>query len=737
MQTPDWSPDWSRVKPILEQALDTPTEARAAFLDGACAGDPGLRAEVESLLAFDDGAADPPVLDLPDGPDPGWRLGPWRVLHEIGRGGMGVVYLAERADDLFEKQVAVKILESVLSPAELVRRFEAERRILATLDHPSIAALLDAGHTPDGKPYFVLEYVEGRDLSAWLDARKPDLRRKLDLFLRICDAVSWAHRRLIVHLDLKPGNILVTAEGAPKLLDFGIARILDPSGAASSQLTGTVFGILTPGYASPEQFSGAPVTVASDVYSLGVILYRMLTGRLPHDTAGLSPTALVETITSHEPAAPALGRDLDAIVLKAIAKDASARYRSADDLAADLGRYLAGEPVLARKSSRRYRAGKFVRRHKLSLAAAALALSGILIGAGIAVRQARIAQRRFDQVRQVANSFLFEFHDAIQDLPGATPARELVLRRAAEYLDSLAADSAGDARLKRELAESYMKLGEVQGLYFEANLGQSSDARRNFGKAVALLESAVAGRPYDISSRLALGEAHLRLASALSTSGDPAEGLRALDRASAIARSFTIPLPPARILLAKAHFGRAENFERMNRLDDALAARRDCLDVLIALDKFSLGNRSARRWLAQAHKRMGATLLRMNRATEAMDHITAADKIDRDLLAADPSSATAKADLALDASYRARALDLTGQPEAAIATLRTAVDLQRAVYESDPRNQRALSLLISGESALGNRLLESGKTAEGCRHLQTARALDPRTVGQASACKGL
>jgi Tol biopolymer transport system component/serine/threonine protein kinase len=388
---------WERLKELLETAVAMAPDRRAAFIDGECGGDPALRQELESLVGAHEEAGeflagsafDPPPISpaAPVEPLVGRRLGPYRVLGLIGRGGMGAVYEAVRDDDEFEKRVAIKVSRHELFGEAALLRFRAERQILAGLEHPGIARLLDGGTTEDGRPFFVMEHVAGTRIDAWAEQRRLDLRARLVLFQSVCAIVQYAHRERVVHRDLKPANILVTAEGAPKLLDFGIAKLLDPAG--SGDTTATAMAPMTPEYASPEQLQGRPSGIASDVYSLGIILYELLTGQRPHRLAGRGPVELAHILLHEEPTRPsavvteatarsagvtlprlraALGGDIDTIVLKALRKDPARRYASVEALADDVGRHLAGLPVRARPDTWTYRARKFAGRHRATVA---------------------------------------------------------------------------------------------------------------------------------------------------------------------------------------------------------------------------------------------------------------------------------------------------------------------------------------------------------------------------------
>jgi eukaryotic-like serine/threonine-protein kinase len=416
---------WRELDRVFEAALDCPPGERTAFLEAACAGDPVLRREVERLLAAD--AREAVFLDRPADEILGLRvedhrdqrrLGPYRLLRAIGCGGMGTVYVAVRDDEQYERLVAVKILRSGLEDTELRHRFLTERQILARLEHPNIARLYDGGSMEDGRPYLVMELIDGLPVDEYCDRHRLTIDERLALFLRICAAVQHAHQNLLVHRDLKPANILVTPEGEPKLLDFGIAKQLEPAAEIEAR-TRTGLRVMTPSYASPEQVKGGAITTASDVYSLGVLLYELLAGRGPYQVEeGAPPYELERAINEQEPEKPstallwpgkpsaeeiaaargsrpaALQRrlvgDLDIIVLTALRKEPARRYASVAGLAADLERHLHDLPVSARPDTLRYRARKLVCRHRAAvMAASAVVLLVAALVAGLLPRAAK------------------------------------------------------------------------------------------------------------------------------------------------------------------------------------------------------------------------------------------------------------------------------------------------------------------------------------------------------------
>ncbi len=502
---------WQLTQDLLEQALVMPEAERADFLGRSCDGDEPLREELEALLVIDTNLGDfieKPLFDLHGdrgGLSSGDQLGAWRIVEEIGRGGMGAVYLAERADSEYEKRAAVKLLKRGMDTDELVRRFRSERQILARLDHPHIARLLDGGSTPDGRPYLVMEYVDGQPIDAWCTEHIASVEDRLVLFEKVCRAVHFAHRNLVVHRDLKPGNILVVADGAPRLLDFGIAKLLE--GDAEPFATVAAFLPMTPEYASPEQIRGEPVTTATDVYSLGVLLYRLLAGRSPYRPTVEVRAALAEAVCNQVPQRPStvvgarakeaaekeadrserdrhlakrLRGDLDTIVQKALAKEPARRYESAEQLAADIRRHLDGLPVLARPSGVGYRTRKFVTRHKVGVAFAAAALIAIIATAAWALVQREVAvqeRNRAENEKERAewvSDFLTDFFE-IND-PSESRGKEIraidLLENARKSLATREDLPEAQPRIVAALARAYGQLGQYEtarGLYQRAS----------------------------------------------------------------------------------------------------------------------------------------------------------------------------------------------------------------------------------------------------------------------------
>jgi non-specific serine/threonine protein kinase/serine/threonine-protein kinase len=746
---------WAQLKQIFVVALEQSGEERAAFLARSCAGLPDLRAEVERLLSSGEssrGILDSPTASredddlVPESRSRPLRAGPYEIVREVGHGGMGVVYFATRSDEVYRKEVAIKIVRRGMDTEFVLSRFRTERQILAALVHPNIAALLDGGTTGDGLPYFVMEYVEGEAIDQYCDARRLSISERLDLFLAVCGAVEYAHANLVVHRDLKPGNILVKQDGCPKLLDFGLAKLLDPGSPLFDQ-TATQHRFLTPAFASPEQIRGDPISTATDVYSLGVLLYHLLTGHRPYQTPGASFHELARAVCEEETLKPSrvaftgvessaregtpeklrrrLSGDLDTIILKAMAKQPERRYGSVERFAGDIRRHLEGRPVLARPNSVLYRTGKFVSRHWGGLVATALivfSLGGAFIETG---RQRARAERRFNDVRKLANHFLFEFHDAIKNLPGSTKARVLVVKRAQEYLDGLASEAAGDAALQQELASAYQTLAELQG-------GQSGSdpaaAATTLQKALAI-RRALAARQHDRDSSLALAGTINSLAAVRLHLGDSAGSVSLSQQALSIVE----PLAPAgpdiaraKLLSVSYHFI-GDALTDQGKYREALEYHRKAMELfekLAAADPKDLQDppgapsppevqpsRNAQRNLALSYKYVGALLEVTGDGARAAPLYRKAIALDAARVEAEATNAQAKLDLSF--SYGALAQNLldAGDLAGALEYHRKALPLREQVAAADPANAWARSGVARSHQSIGFVLMRMGEPA--------------------------
>ncbi|MBS1825931.1 MAG: protein kinase [Acidobacteria bacterium] len=483
---------WQAVSPYLDEALSLPDEQRAAWFAALRERDPAVATVLGVFLAEYQNLGkerfleDNPVQWAQSSLSAGQAVGPYQLLSQLGQGGMGSVWLAERKDGRFERRVAVKFLNIALSGHGGEERFKREGSILGRLEHPHIARLFDAGVHAGSQPYLVLEYVDGQWIDRYANSHSLDERQRVTLFLDVLAAVAHAHANLIVHRDLKPSNVLVGTDGQVKLLDFGIAKLLEEDDReALTLLTKDGAAPLTPQYAAPEQLTGGNVTTATDVYTLGVLLYLLLSGQHPAGPGPHSPAELMKSIVETEP--PPLHRgDLDIILAKALKKDPRERYPSVTAFADDLRRYLANEPIGARADSFLYRAGKFVRRNRLAVLGVAVASLALIMTAAVAVSQAADARNRFDQVRKMAHTFLFDFYPELGKVPGNTKATALLMSTAREYLNNLAQSAGNDRSLLLELAEAYELLATTQGNAPTPNLNQRELALDNRLRALEI-----------------------------------------------------------------------------------------------------------------------------------------------------------------------------------------------------------------------------------------------------------
>jgi eukaryotic-like serine/threonine-protein kinase len=546
---------WQRLKPLFHAALDLGPAERDSFLATACDGDVALRAQVERLLSSHDEPGDflvsPAAVCATDSLDEakaeirsGERIGPYEIVRELGHGGMGTVFLAVRADDQYRKQVAIKLIKRGMDTDLILRRFRMERQILANLEHPNIARLLEGGSTADGLPYFVMEYIEGQPVTEYCEARQFTINERLELFRQVCAALQYAHQNLVVHRDIKPSNILVTPEGVPKLLDFGIAKLLSPEWAETTGATASMVRLMTPGYASPEQLRGLAITTGSDVYSLGVVLYELLSGRHPYRLVSSQPEEVAEIVLREEPQKPSLaasrpkaedpnatqeenrttsselsGRpnpqptsrnpkslrgDLDNIVFKAMRKEPERRYASVQELSEDIRRHLEGLPVTASPDTLAYRAHKFFQRHRVSVTASAFTLLALLAGITATTWQGRRAnlerakaERRANEMRKLSRYLMTDVFESLSVLPNASQVQKDLTQSGIRYLDALAHEETEDVVLLGELASSYIKLGEVQ----TSRLHDTRAALQSFQKAVELQRKRIARAPGDAQIR--------------------------------------------------------------------------------------------------------------------------------------------------------------------------------------------------------------------------------------------
>ncbi|NOT62496.1 MAG: serine/threonine protein kinase [Acidobacteria bacterium] len=795
---------WQRIDELFRTVADRPPAEREAYLALVCGDDAALRREVMELLAHETGdaffeapikrvaqsvAGEPahePVDELI-----GQRIGPYRLTRLIGRGGMGAVYEAVRDDAQFEQRVAVKLIRRGMDSEFVRTRFLRERQILAGLDHPHIARLFDGGTTKEGLPYFVMEFVAGDPLTTYCREHAVSLDDKLRLFRDVCAAVQHAHQNLVVHRDLKPSNILVTEEGTPKLLDFGIAKLLTPDIGDALTRTETSIRLMTPDYASPEQVRGEMITTATDVYALGLVLYELLTGRRPYRFETYSPREIERAICESETTRPSqvvdpslklrrqLAGDLDNIVMMALRKEPARRYSSVEQLSEDIRRHLAGLPVAARKDTLRYRTVKFARRHKAVVALIVLLAFFSVAMTWQAVRVTRErdrANRRNTQVRTLANTFLFDVHDKIQNVPGTVEARGLVAQTALEYLDSLAQEAASDPQLAWELAVAYQKVGDVQGDPWAPNLGFSQEARQSYQKSLNLVQqlnrekngelkltrllvqnsfklsmlqtrSGGTMTAYETLRQLVataekleqqtqqledltlLQNCYIHLSDTYLDTGDAVNALAGYRREMKLAerRVAIFGGDVSQFRLAASHSRVAEALAALGEINDA----HDHLQQTLALiDEVLPAHTEDVRYprmrldtlIELGHVAGNPRYLNLGDARLALQHYRAALALAEQLAARDPRDALAQRDLAMGHQLVAEILTLS-QPAQAVVHSRQALDLIRSLKARDPQDAQVLRREAHFLKGQAEALLRLGRRAEALQNLRLALAV--------------
>jgi tetratricopeptide (TPR) repeat protein len=718
--------DWDTVDEIFQTALAAPAADRPALVARLAGQRPAIAREVLSLLAAYEGSQsdaflEPLAMGAP-APAPaaldGARIGPYELIREIGHGGMGTVYLGRRADGLFTHDVAVKLTRWPMPDAEASRRFAAERRILASIQHPNIVTLLDGGATVTGHPYLITEYIDGQPLTAWIRERRLPLDQRLQLFRQVCAGVHAAHQHGIVHRDLKPGNILVTAGGVAKILDFGIAKVLDAGGDEETRVTAPA--AFTPGYASPEQLRHQAVTTASDVYALGVLLYEIVSGKRPHEPEGRPLDEVLTEILSGSTTRPSdagrgaadlpydpgrLRGDLDAIVLMAMRVEPGNRYASVDELSRDIARYLDGQPIAAREPSLRYVVGKIVVRHRAAAVVATLGLAGILAALGAALWQRQqadaariVAETRFNEVRQLANALIFKI-DAAVLTQSPTEARRVIVSEALQYLGRLEASSS-EPGLRLELADGYRRVGEIQGARGTANLGDRAGALTSLQRALNLAQPLEGDAAHRARARELLVGIHRLMAAAQSPPASRQSAQAALEVAQRWAAED--PGDAARRALAAAHYSVAGSADPAGLRRHMEAAGRE-FEALLARqpdDPDRLRN------VALVDKNLVDLLDAAGEHAEALRRAERAVRLDARRLELMPANRQARLDAAI--SY-AQLASLTIGPHERLALYEQSLALRDAVVREDPADEfsggvlrRSLAQVASERLATGN-----------------------------------
>ena len=713
------SPELER---LFHATVDLEPDARRRYLDQHCT-DSQLRQQVERLLTFDQGAEQflgAPVAalagrvehDTP--PTAAQRIGPYRIVRQIGRGGMGAVYEGERLDGELRLRVAIKFVPVSLRTAAVVDRFRQERQILANLNHPNVARLLDAGTTEDQSPYLVMELIEGVPIDEWCRDRKLGEREIVELFLPVCSAVSHAHRSLVVHRDLKPANILVDRAGAPKLLDFGIAKLIDE---AHRNLQ-TTLRALTPDYASPEQIAGRPVTTASDTFGLGCVLFRLLTGKTPRRDLKVADAPMPRASSVR----PSIASDLDNILQRALQIEPEKRYGTVDALAADLRRFLGHLPVTATPARWTYLAGCFVRRNRLLAITLAALLLSVAAGATVSLWQARRAERRFTELRALSNQFLFQFDERIRDLPGSTQARQFLVSTALTYLERLAGDGSRDPALRRELAAAYRKVSEVQSSSTASSLGDTSGALASIRRARELIEQLPAAeRPREEYTRVLIQSADLQEAA-----GDLRNALDSARRAQKMADEWLRAEPSNAVALELASSSSLLAGRALRRLDSPEEAR-TAVERALSLDQLAVSRGQGE----AASLRLAATLgwrarMQANPASALADQ-RAAVEILRRLKQSRSVSASADRGLMVGLSRLAAFEQREGSAASrqdALRLLAEAHEIAARRVEFDRQDSRALMDLQSLDTRYGSALYEAGDLTAAERYLAAATRRD-------------
>jgi serine/threonine protein kinase/tetratricopeptide (TPR) repeat protein len=751
------------VKNILGPALEMEPAKRPAYLEKACASDASLRADIDRLLVAEDEAGpaflsglspacailgDDEVKDLWIGKP----IGSYVIVERIGSGGMGEVFRALRADDLYKRDVAIKLVRVGADADSVIRRFRHERQILASLDHPNIAHLLDAGTTPDGVPYVVMDLIEGEQIDDYCDSHNLSTNARLELFLQVCSAVQYAHQRLIIHRDIKPTNILVTKAGYAKLLDFGIAKILHPdTGDGSFDPTMTI-RMLTPGYASPEQIKGNAITTATDVYSVGVVLYELLTGRHPYRSSDDTVEKIAHAVCEVEPRKPSsmvrrpeasardhslqsaelplardrqklsrqLTGDLDNIILMALRKEPQRRYSSVEQFAGDIRRHLESLPVIARKDTFSYRASKFITRHRTGVGAAAVVGLVLLAGVMITRREAQIAraqqaraERRFNDLRRLAHSLVFEIDDSIEAVPGTITARKLITQRSLEYLDSLAQEAEGEWSLQGELAAAYTKVGDVQGQSYNANLGDTQGALASYRKALAIRQALAVVDPEDSTNRLELAKSHNKVGDMLAKMGDLSDASASFREARSIAESLVAQDPSSldkghELILTYTRSGYV--LEDMGDNATSLARHREALAVAQTLITYHPADPLACHDLATSYNNVGHLLAKTGRVREGLEIYRKGLAICEWRSADDPESTQTNTRGWLDDFLEmGRMLTQLGNKKEAFENLHKALAIGRRLAAADPQNALASSDLSACYEAIGDSQVAFGE----------------------------
>jgi serine/threonine protein kinase len=716
--------EFQQLQELFEEAVKLPPEQRPGYLDAVCPGKDGeMRSAVERLLkasgtGFVTGAVLSALQDasgIDAGVHQGTRLGGYRILRHLGSGGMAHVYLAERADDEFQMKVAIKVIQGGLGSESFEQRFRLERQILASLDHPNCCRLIDGGVTDERRPYLVMEYVDGEPITRYAANNHLGLRAKLELFRQLCAATEYVHSNLVIHRDIKPGNVLVTAKGLVKLMDFGIAKLLDPG--VSSELTTRLERLATPGYASPEQLRGETITTASDVYSLGILLEELLTG---------SRRGGVEADNTR-----GFAKDLQAIVHRATHADPARRYRSTGQFTEDIGRFLGGYPVLAKPDSWGYRASKFVRRNRAAVIAAVVALMLLAGGLFSTIREQQRTKQRFDEVRDLATVFLFEFDASIQDLSGSTDARRKLVERALSTLETLSRDSQGDLTLQEDLAKAYHKVAIIQWTTGRPHLGDMRGAIGSVRKEIEIRERIAFQAPGNIRNRIDLASVYAYLSSP--DFGDAKASREFGDLADKAFAELEQRFPDDPLVLAPAALSHSRiglRLHRSGRLQESLSEHRRSIALMERLTAQHADNNGHQRLLGWFHIYAGDVLggggaeLNLGDRKAALAEMRKGLEIFQAIVRRQPSSGVAARDVQSATIRIAGIQEVTKQFDDSIRTRREIIAQVDALWAEDQKSSESARDASIAHSSLGLTLTKADRLAEAEAELRRAEAID-------------
>ncbi len=722
------SAKWKEIKAVFSETLELPHNEREAYL--AAEADIQVRIEAAKLLAAYEKADDfieSPIFvnsekanDIDADSLIGTAIDGYEIIEKIGTGGMGSVYLAHRLNSDFTQRVALKVIKRGMDSEAILKRFATERRILSTLKHPNVAQMLDGGISSESLPFFVMEFVEGKPLQEYCRENNLSLKNRLLLFRKICSAVEYAHKNLVVHRDLKPSNILVTADGTPKLLDFGIGKTLTD---IDVDITATQAKIFTPEYASPEQIRGQIVTTSTDVYSLGVLFFELLTAKRPYDVKGKSFDEIIHTVCETEPPRPSetgecrhltserenedrqipkseLRGDLDTIVLKALRKNPADRYGSVQQFSEDISRYLKGLPIFARPQTLVYRFRKYAKRHTLGIAAAGLILVSLIGGVSIATWQAIIAERerakaeqRFNDVRKLANTILFDHYERISKLPGATEARLKLVSDALIYLDSLATESTDDPDLQRELSSGYRKLAMIQGSTADGgNSGDNRASSENYLKALTIQEALVSSNNANIEDQRNLGKLYSDINLAVENQSDQQASEAYIEKGLRIFEKLRITNPNR--TQADSDYANAlwswANVIRVNGDNNAsIETYKQALEIY---DSLGVGDEKPlvyKRNAALTRKNVGAIYMINKEFQKALEYYQRAFVFDKENADSSPNNTEVQLDLSFTYASIAGAFVNLDENEKALPEYQKAIEIQERISKADPKNKFA------------------------------------------------